>query len=101
MGIYEVAQRKARQVGGVSPSFFGRAGWLADNRRAIYIDDDGRPAVVDVDSERHRVLEPALPFRLAPETLVMSPDGRTLYAGDLIVDSDIWMLEMETPATAR
>ena len=65
--------------------------WLPDGRRVIGVNEDGQPAILDVDSGRRRVL--SVPFRVSADSLALPRDGRTIYLGRADIESDVWMVE--------
>jgi Tol biopolymer transport system component len=101
VGVYDLGSGKARQIAENPTSSFQRLRWLPDSRRVVYVDDTGQPALLDVDTGRRRPLGLKLPSRLTPDSVAIAPDGRTIYAGEIVVESDIWLLEMEDSVAAR
>jgi len=100
VGVYDLETKKARKVNDDKPYFAGMK-WLPDSRRLIFVTRDRRFVLLDVDSGRRRVLGENLPIRVAQEGFSIAPDGRTVYAGAIEIESDIWMMEMESIAGAR
>ncbi|MBI3449977.1 MAG: PD40 domain-containing protein [Acidobacteria bacterium] len=101
VGVYDFTTGRSREVAGVVSAAFKKIRWLPDSRRVVYVEDDGGLGLLDVDSGRHKSPGSGLPFALTPEAIVVARDGRTIYAGEISVESDIWMLETQAAAPAK
>jgi eukaryotic-like serine/threonine-protein kinase len=93
--IYEMATGHARTL---SDDAIGDAvGWLPGFQRLVYFTRSGALVVQDIESPQRRVLSTALPY--PPDqmgSIVAAPNGRTLYYGARLVESNIWMLRRAT-----
>jgi hypothetical protein len=88
---YDLASGTLRTVGTELVSFW--KAWLPDNRRVLTFTGDSRLVLYDVDSGRRRELTLPPGLLLTTDSVVVSPDSRTIYVGVLERESDIWMVE--------
>jgi len=88
---YDLASGTLRTVGTELVSFW--KAWLPDNHRVLAFTGDARLVLYDVDSGRRRELTLPQGTRFTTDTVVVSPDGHTVYVGVLERESDIWMVE--------
>ena len=86
LGVYDIATRKARLVSRDPVGFFGFA-WLGDSKRVAFQQEDNI-VILDVDSGRRKVIPTGIALGGG---LVVSREGRTIYATIARAQADIWM----------
>ncbi len=89
VAIYDVASDRVTKLSDDLAAY--GLGWLADSRRLLILDGRNRLWLMDVDTKRRHRIEVPPPYRLAE--VLPSPDGRTLYGGGRLPESDVWMVE--------
>ncbi|HUF48032.1 MAG TPA: protein kinase [Vicinamibacterales bacterium] len=90
IAVYDLATRAVKPVyDGLSPAW-GYL-WLADSRRVLYTLEDSL-WMIDVDSGRRQELLAGVQFGLA---MVLSPDGKTIYASLAREQADLWLIDLE------
>ncbi|HEX5071524.1 MAG TPA: protein kinase [Vicinamibacterales bacterium] len=85
VGVYEFATRKARLISRDPVGYFGYA-WL-DGKRVVYQFEDNI-VLIDVDSGRRKVMPAGIALAIG---VVVSRDGKTIYAAISRAQADIWM----------
>jgi len=97
-GVHEVSTGKTRRLNEESRGY--DVAWLPGNRQVVYFTGRGALVIQDVETLARRTVSGALPH--PPDLLnsiVVSPDGRTLYYGARQVESNIWIVKrpVDTP----
>jgi len=85
VGVYDFATHKARLISHDPVGYFGFA-WV-DNKRVVYQVEDNL-VLVDVDSGRRKVMPTGVALALG---VVVSRDGKTIYATVSRAQADLWM----------
>jgi Tol biopolymer transport system component len=96
--VVEVATGKARQLNDDSDGY--AIAWLPDSRHVLYFTRGGTVVMQDISTMARDSIRGTLPF--PPDllgSLVISPDGRTLYYGARQVEANIWMMRRDPVAT--
>ena len=89
VAIYDVASDQVTKLSDDLGAY--GLSWLADSRRLLIVDANNRLWLMDVVSKQRRQIDVPPPFRIGG--LLPSPDGRTLFGGGKLAESDVWMVE--------
>ena len=99
-GVHEVSTGKTRRLNDESRGF--DVAWLPGNRQVVYFTGRGMLVMQDVETLARRTVSGVLPH--PPDLLnsiVVSPDGRTLYYGARQVESNIWIVKRPVDAPRK
>jgi Tol biopolymer transport system component len=91
VAAYDVGAGRARKL--TTDRGIWAAPFLPDGRRVVYFTNASELIAVDIADGRRRVLPVALPLPAGRESLVIAPDGRTIYYGAQRVESNVWKVE--------
>jgi Tol biopolymer transport system component len=91
IGVYDLKTHTAKKLSDDDSEYAVR--WLPDSRRVAAINVNGEIVILDADSGRRHALALPASFRVRADSLVVAPDGRTLYVGRLRSEADLWMVQ--------
>jgi dipeptidyl aminopeptidase/acylaminoacyl peptidase len=91
IGVYDVGNAKARVLS--RDRGVWSAPFLPDSRRVVYFTTDSELVVLDAEKGTRHVIPVKLPLPSAIESFAVAPDGRTLYYGAELIESNVWKVE--------
>ncbi len=92
--IYNLETRQTRRLNDDSNG--NEVGWLPGFRHVIYFGPRGTLVMQDIESLERRDITGTLPY--PPDnfgSIVVAPDGRTLYYGARQIEANIWMVKRQ------